>query len=295
MTDKGCLGRIFIKHMSLYTHLINTLPDDLIPKKGHLLTLNKGVKDFIHFPIEKKALTSADHKMFSILFLGPTGCGKSTLINQMFNKNVCKADCGIHSVTKEINYIQGTYTMQFATKIDGAWKSNKTFDVNVIDTVGFCDSLLSADQVLSLVKDSVKVNLAYIDKVVICVSGRMEADHKKSIEQFMKWLRYEDNKPHYAFFYTKTDGMAVDDIQRNLLQICKSLDIDSQSGFIYENEEGHSQEMKLVNAISFAPNASSDELSMNREKLMNVISYPPAAIVGSKHRIEVSPSMCNIL
>ena len=39
--------------------------------------------------------------------------------------------------------------------------------VNIIDTIGFCDTELSVQQVHSMIKSSVRVNLAYIDKVVI--------------------------------------------------------------------------------------------------------------------------------
>ena len=65
MHDRECLGKIFLKHMSAYTHLSNSLPEDLIPQKEEMVTLDRSVNDFIRFPIEKKALTSDDHKKTS--------------------------------------------------------------------------------------------------------------------------------------------------------------------------------------------------------------------------------------
>ena len=38
---------------------------------------------------------------------------------------------------------------------------------NIIDTIGFCDSVFKPKQVLDVVKSSVKVNLCHVDKVVI--------------------------------------------------------------------------------------------------------------------------------
>jgi len=38
---------------------------------------------------------------------------------------------------------------------------------NIIDTIGFCDSVVKPKQVLDVVKSSVKVNLCHVDKVVI--------------------------------------------------------------------------------------------------------------------------------
>ena len=48
-----------------------------------------------------------------------------------------------------------------------------------------CDTVLSPDQVYNVVKDSVKANMVYIDKVVIKCYGRIQKDHKDSIGKFM--------------------------------------------------------------------------------------------------------------
>ena len=296
MTGEGDLRKIFFDYMAQNTKLINTLPKELEIEKPNPVELNTGITDFVREPIEKKALTSAEDKLFNILFLGPTGCGKSTIINQMFNLDVCKADSGINSVTKEINYVQGTYSWPFEIKINGEWKYNQVTKVNIIDTVGFCDSLLSTNQVLALVKNSVKVNLTHLDKVVICCSGRLEADHKKSIKQFMEWLKYNDNKRNFVFFYTKTDGLTEEEKQRNLLSMCEALGIDSHSSLRFKTEIEHiKSQVKLVDTVSFGPNASSADISINREKIMKTVLAPREAIFGTSRRISVSESNCTIL
>ena len=38
---------------------------------------------------------------------------------------------------------------------------------NIIDTIGFCDSVFTPKQVLEVIKSSVKVNLCQVDKVII--------------------------------------------------------------------------------------------------------------------------------
>ena len=91
--------------MAQHTKLINTFPKELQPEEAVWVQLHEGITDFVRDPISKKALTSLDAEMFNILFLGPTGCGKSTLINQMFSLTVCQADSGIDSVTKELHYM----------------------------------------------------------------------------------------------------------------------------------------------------------------------------------------------
>jgi len=293
MTGEGVLRKLFFDHMAEHTKSINRFPIELVPEPEQIVTLNEEVTDFIRDPNKKEALTKAEDEMFNILFLGPTGCGKSTLINQLYNKNVCKAQRGVDSVTKAIHYIQGTYSFPFNVTIDGnRWRVTK---VNVIDTIGFCDSVLTAKEVFSIVRDSVKVNLAHLDKVIICCSERMEADHKKSIMQFMDWLKYKKYRANFGFFYTKSDGLSEGEKQDNLLRIRDSLDIDGQSEFVMQKKSGAIEELKLVNAISFAPNASSEDISINRNKLMKVALVPSSLLVGSQGRIPVSESNCTIL
>ena len=101
-------------------------------------------------------------------------------------------------MTRELKYIQGKLRKVME---DGSSNMRRT---NIIDTVGFCDSVFTSDQVLSVIKTSVKVNLCHIDKVIIVCSGRME-NNVQSIKQFMKWLQYKKYRNQFIFIYNKAD------------------------------------------------------------------------------------------
>ena len=76
---------------------------------------------------------------------------------------------------------------------------------NIIDTIGFCDSVFTPKQVLDVIKSSVKVNVCHIDKVVVVCSGRIEGQHAQAVQQFMKWLKYKKHRNQFVFVYNKAD------------------------------------------------------------------------------------------
>ena len=296
MTGEGVLRKVLYDYMEESKKLTNTFPRELVPEEHSIVELYSGISDLVRFTTRRETLTKDEDNMYNILFLGPTGCGKSTLINQMYNKTVCKVEGGIDSVTKEIHYTQGVYSWPYRLDDYHGVITNRTARVNIIDTIGFCDSVLTPNQVLAIVKNSVRVNLANIDKVVICCSGRMEAEHRNSIKQFMDWLNYKKYKQQFVFFYTKTDRMSEEEKQRNLFRICESLELDNNSALmmktLIDDQEIKTIQIKLVNAIGFDPNAPLDDILSNRDKLMEAVLAPD---LDGNGRIHVSERSCTIL
>ena len=67
-----------------------------------------------------------DESSFNIVVLGPTGCGKSTIINQLFNRTVCTTSASASSVTQELKFFHGNLMTS-----ENAFKKT-----TVIDTIG---------------------------------------------------------------------------------------------------------------------------------------------------------------
>ena len=78
----------------------------------------------LEFQNMKRFMDSNDG--FNILFLGPTGTGKSHLINHLFNQKVAVSTPAVTSVTREMYFYEGNL------KRNGTSPSK----VNIIDTIG---------------------------------------------------------------------------------------------------------------------------------------------------------------
>ena len=100
--------------------------------------------------------------------------------------------------------------------------------INLIDSIGFCDSHLDPDEVYRIIKEQITSNTATLHKVVIVTSGRIEAQHKESIEQVLKWLNYdprrgERTKHSFFFVYTRMDGKSDEQKSKALSKVCDRL------------------------------------------------------------------------
>ena len=160
---------------------------------------------------------------------------------------------------------------------------------------GFCDSLMSATDVFNAIKGSVKVNLTYIDKVVIVCSGRIEKPHSDSIKQFMRWLHFEDFKGQFVFVYNKSDPLSLEEKTNNLLEMCNIFGADTnQCSAVqdYITKEVLSINMNLT--TGFPPGAGYEEVGEDHTNLTNACLCVPGGNVKER-RIPVDKSSCIIL
>ena len=137
MVGGGILASTFNSHLSTFSKNLNTIPENLKEQEQARIVIypdmpmaysQKGYNT-IQFESRGYCLTRASDDAYNILVLGPTGAGKSTIINNMFNETVCPAAATAASVTREVKFLQGRSTF----RVD--WKD---FDkkVNIIDTIG---------------------------------------------------------------------------------------------------------------------------------------------------------------
>merc|ERR1719350_1249005 len=154
------LRTLFEPYMSdEHLKLINVYPKELAPNdEGSMKTIYKEVTDHAEYKEQTLLILDEDNdsQHHNIVIIGPTGSGKSALVNQLYNKEVVISKSSPSSVTRKCQYTQGYYNGK---------------KVNIVDTIGMCDTVLSPEEVYNVVKDSVRANMVYIDKVVVVCYG----------------------------------------------------------------------------------------------------------------------------
>jgi len=302
------MHQMFVGSMQPYQkRLLNTKPTELI-KELRQQPLYPKCPAYVTYERSPQALDQDDLDAFNVVFLGPTGCGKSHLINHYFNTTVSHSAGSAESVTQDIQFFLGNALLARApTPEMNAWHL-ETRKVNLIDTIGLCDSTLPADVLQGLIKQKLRGNMANIDRVVIVCSGRIELAQQEAIKQFKKWLLFDKYAENFTFIYNKADMLEEDEREEALFQMCTMLETGNEvltcdrrlfpSAVLQGGTDSHprnmKKEMKLRNAIGFKPRATYEEIQDDLEQLLDS-TLIPINQSGRYKRIPLEDSFCTIL
>lgn len=270
--NKKTLRTLFEPHMSKeQIKLINVHPKELAPKVGGSSeTIYQEVTDHVQYTGCTPLILNEDNDALNIIIIGPTGSGKSALVNQLYNKKVVLSKSTPNSVSREVQYTQGSYNGK---------------RVNIVDTIGMCDTVLTEEEVYNVVKDSVKANMVFIDKVIVVCHGRIEQQHRKSIQKFKEWLGYDKFTANFVFVYNRQDGCSTADRQENLMEMCEILEIDTSQNVIVTAPDGSRKERKCAISLGIRPGAPYDDVETDLTQFkLSVLSETEKRIaIGDAH------------
>ena len=107
--------------------LVNILPKELETKIEIAKVIHHELEpNNLQFRGFATSVSDNEFNSFNIVVLGPTGCGKSTIINQLFNRTVSATAATAGPVTQELEFFHG----DLITNEEGSKQ------ITVIDTIG---------------------------------------------------------------------------------------------------------------------------------------------------------------
>ena len=164
------------------------------------------IKQGIEFIERKDYLTPEETKPHTVVFVGPTGKGKSSMVNLLFNRAVADVSSSAISATRTCKIYQGKYSLPY-TGLDNTSDDGQVSTVNVVDTIGFSDTRLDDKQVREIIESTIQGQEISIDRIVVVCADRIEAKHRDEIKKMLEWLNYKEHKQNFIFLYNKSDNL----------------------------------------------------------------------------------------
>lgn len=185
--------------------LINTFPSTIDPCNLDEKSIYPFItKTYLKSPQIHFYLDYNDNSASNVLLIGPTGAGKSNLINALFNKKIVESQPSFTSVTKEIYFIKC---------------QNNGKKLVLTDTVGLCDTEYNEEELMRMIKGRINRNFRSIDVVLIVLAmDRITLDRSNSIKKVLEWLNYEKYAKRFTFVITKSGNLNNEDSEKNRLK-----------------------------------------------------------------------------
>jgi len=118
------------------------------------------------------------------------------IFNQIQGPGVAQSMQSADSVSREMIFYYGSFS---GLRI-------QNIPLCVIDTIGLCDSKMTDEEVINLVRNKVEGLSCGINHVILAFHGRLERPQAEAVQALLRWI---DLRPSAcSLFVTKTDGLS---------------------------------------------------------------------------------------
>ena len=152
---------------------------------------------------EKKHIVSIREDSFNILLLGPTGSGKSNLINHIFKSNIAQSQSHSTGITNSINFYPGEFT-------SAAGHSH----ICIIDTIGFCDVFIPDINIMNMVESNIMLKSMQIHRVVIVIGDRIRSQENDILTDYKRKFKFNEHADNFMLVLTKCDSYSMNENEK---------------------------------------------------------------------------------
>lgn len=185
---------IYTKFVATVKDKINVTPNDIIVNADFIQITETSLLDFNEIFEVKQKLSDTTN---NILLLGPTGSGKSNLVNFLLGKRLVSTDLSPDSVTTHTSFI----------------KCTKSFNtVYLIDTLGLTDSRWDPVLIHKMITSRLLSKTIYIHQVwiVLRFESRLTSIDKKALHQALNWVQKTKKVENFKVILTHCPDDLVD-------------------------------------------------------------------------------------
>lgn len=194
--------KVFKRPIGKKEKCINKFPSRI--KLNVLLEDKKKIYEFISEeeiqlfkPIKLQYYLDKNTSSYNVLMIGPTGSGKSRLINVLFNRDIVESKSSLDLVTKEVYYIS-------ANKPNDQILANYN-EMILIDTIGLCDQ---DGDISETIKGRACEDFKSIDVVLVVIqTQRLSSEVEMNIKKLLDWLKYTEYYQRFVFLITKSGDL----------------------------------------------------------------------------------------
>jgi len=252
--------------------IINTAPMNLQPEvvvSPRNIKINNHVFKFISSDVDGNGVDRDTHV---VLLIGPTGAGKSRIINVITESYITESSIDVVSVSIDVRFYYYRYSNEDET--------NRK--ICLVDTMGISDNRLTTDELIKLLRSRIRNTVQHYNTVLLVSRNRILNDQFSNIKNLLTDL----NGIKKENIHLVLSGFEFQPEEIRMKNIALASQMDSVKDVICISDEKHPSPDRIV-CTGFADYSSLDNQIFKEQFDSDKVSI--ANIITKKYK-KISPN-----